>query len=234
MFKYRPLIGVTEPDNGGKLSWWCIRLAISMAGGKAIKLTPTKPQEHLRLDGLVIAGGVDINPRLYGTPAVLTENYDYKRDALEQYWFQQLYASGKPILGICRGAQMINICLGGDLYASIRLICEEAKYPRTILSKVFARKPVAILPGSRLANLIKKPICYVNSLHHQSVKNLGKGLIVTAKEHNGIVQAIEAPAYSFLLGVQWHPEYMPNSWRQRRIFRALVRAAMQQRYYRKN
>ena len=225
MVRRKPLIGVTEPIQGGHLSWWSIRTAIALAGGKAIKLTPDNPQEKSLLDGLVMAGGSDINPALYDFPAVLAEHYDDARDKLERDWFNMMYAQAKPILGICRGAQMINVCLGGSLYESIRLICEEAKYPRNILSKIFARKPVAILPNSRLANLLKSPICFVNSLHNQSIKKLGKGLIVTAKEHNGIVQAIEADDYPFLLGVQWHPEYMLNSRRQHLIFRAFVQAA---------
>jgi putative glutamine amidotransferase len=222
MARRKPLIGVTEPINKGNLSWWCIRTAIALAGGRAIKLTAAYPGKHLSLDGLVIAGGTDINPSLYGAAPVTTKHYDDERDRLEQYWFHRMYTQHKPILGICRGAQMINVCLGGTLYESIRLICEEAKYPRNILSNIFARKPIAILPSSRLANLIKKPICFVNSLHNQSIKHLGKDLIVTAKEHNGIVQAVEVPNYTFLLGVQWHPEYMLNSYRQRQLFRAFV------------
>jgi putative glutamine amidotransferase len=225
MVKSKPLIGVTEPDKGGLLSWFCIRSALYFAGAKAIKLTAAKPHTGLQLDGLIIAGGSDINPHLYNSPTALTEFYDDDRDRLEQAWFHTMYSKGKPILGICRGAQMINVCLGGDLYASIRLICEEAHYPRTIWTKVFARKPIAVLPSSCIASLVKKPICWVNSIHQQSVKNLGAGLSITAKEHNGIVQAIEAPAYPFLLGVQWHPEYMLNNGRQRRIFTAFVQAA---------
>lgn len=227
MVKRKPLIGVTEPAKGGHLSWWCIRTAIALAGGKAIKLTADKPQQAKILDGLILAGGSDINPALYGVQALFSETYDHARDKLEQDWFKIMYTEAKPILGICRGAQMINVCLEGNLYESIRLICEEAKYPRNILSKIFARKPVAILPNSRLANLLKRPICLVNSLHNQSIKKLGTGLIITAKEHNGIVQAIEADDYSFLIGVQWHPEYMLNSRRQRKLFHALVQAAAQ-------
>ena len=229
MVRPKPLIGVTEPAKGGYLSWCCIRTAVALAGGKAIKLTADKPQQAKILDGLILAGGSDINPALYGAPVVLTETYDHARDQLEQDWFKIMYTQSKPILGICRGAQMINVCLDGNLYESIRLICEEAKYPRNILSKIFARKPIAILPNSRLANLLKRPICMVNSLHNQSIKKLGTGLIITDKEHNGIVQAIEAGDNSFLVGVQWHPEYMLNSSRQRKLFKALVQAAIQDR-----
>lgn len=224
MAKRKPLIGVTEPTSGGYLSWHCIRIAVQLAGGRAIKLTADRPREAIRLDGLILAGGSDINPALYGGDTALLEEYDDVRDQLERDWFQRSYAKRIPILGICRGAQMINICLGGNLYASIQLICEEAKYPRTILSKIFARKPITVSPHTRLAAILKKPICRVNSLHHQSVNELGKGLIVSAKEHNGIIQAIEAPDYPFLLGVQWHPEYMLNSKRQRGVFKALLRA----------
>lgn len=225
MAERKPLIGVTEPCEGGNLSWWCIRAAVKLAGGKAVKLTAKNPGEALQLAGLILAGGSDINPRLYGALPLATGRYDDARDRLEQMWFWRMYSANKPILGICRGAQMINVCLGGNLYESIRLICEEAKYPRNILSNIFARKPVAILPHSRLASLLKKPICFVNSLHNQSIKRLGEKLLITAKEHNGIVQAVEGVEARFLLGVQWHPEYMLNSWRQRKIFQALVQAA---------
>lgn len=172
MVRPKPLIGVTEPAKGGYLSWCCIRTAVALAGGKAIKLTADKPQQAKILDGLILAGGSDINPALYGAPVVLTETYDHARDQLEQDWFKIMYTQSKPILGICRGAQMINVCLDGNLYESIRLICEEAKYPRNILSKIFARKPIAILPNSRLANLLKRPLVYedaedfLNAVHN--------------------------------------------------------------------
>lgn len=221
----RPLIGVTGPDRGHRLSWHCIRAAVALAGGRMVRLTPRKPRHHLPVRALIISGGGDVDPQRYGKERKHHYTYDHGRDALETAWVERAMERKLPLLGICRGAQLINVCLGGTLHLDIKLVCETAHYPDTILSKVFARKPVVLEEGSMLEAIFRCEVAMVNSLHRQSLEHIGRGLTVTAREENGIIQAVEGTdPGQFLLGVQWHPEFMLNVARQRHIFAALVRA----------
>ena len=226
MRRARPLIGVTGPAPGrGDFQWFCVALALWRAGARPLRLWADNPGFEQPLRGLVLGGGDDIEPRHYGGEDHHLTRYDPPRDAMEMGWFAQAEAQGLPVLGICRGLQMINICRGGSLYADVKLVFEEARYPVTAWGKVFYRKPVAVCAGTGLARLMRRKYVWVNSLHHQCVDRLGEGLVLGAKERNGIVQAIEAGEGAMRLGVQWHPEFMPFSWRQRRVFQELVRKA---------
>jgi putative glutamine amidotransferase len=146
---------------------------------------------------------------------------DRDRDALERDLLKKALERALPVLGICRGAQMINVVLGGDLHRELHEFYVETPQLRTVLP----RKTVEIVAGSRLAKLLGPNPCAVNALHHQAVRKLGQGVTVAACERSGIVQAIEAADYPFVIGVQWHPEYLPQHPRQRRIFEALIDAA---------
>lgn len=196
-----------------------------LAGAKMQKITPSNPAEGIKFDGIIITGGTDILPGSYGQPRKEDYPYDEARDALERTWI--LYALEKriPLFGICRGAQLTNICKGGTLHMDIRLVCESARYPEGMFAKIFYRKPVVLKNGSWLARHFRDEAIMVNSLHRQSLSKIGKGLTVTAWEENSIVQAVESDDPNhFLLGVQWHPEFMLLSARQRGVFKAFVRA----------
>ena len=125
------------------------------------------------------------------------------------------------MLGICRGAQLINVAHGGDLFADLRPMRVQTGNRRLILP----RKTLNIRRGSRLAKLIGQPQTRINSLHHQAVRRVGRGLQVSGRDLDGIVQAIEKPGRGFLIGTQWHPEYIPQRGTQRRLFKELVREA---------
>jgi putative glutamine amidotransferase len=224
--KKAPLIGVTGADLNHHLSWWFIAANLRLAGARMLCISPKHPHYNTPLDGLIVSGGRDIDPVLYGKQPKTNYFYDRERDTLEMTWINHALENRIPLLGICRGAQMLNVCLGGTLYMDIKLVCETAKYPNTVWSKVFARKPVAIREGSALHTLVGREAARVNSLHRQSLENIGKGLTVTAWEENRIVQAVEGEEYgNFLIGVQWHPEFMIHSRTQRRFFRRLVAEA---------
>lgn len=150
-----------------------------------------------------------------------TAKQDFDRDRLELGLLAQAVAQGVPVLGICRGGQLINIYFGGSLHQDIAGFYIEHPALRTIR----ARKLVEIEPLSRLADLTEKRWLRVNSLHHQSVKRVGQGLRVVARELSGIVQAIEHTTLPFVIGVQWHPEFLPMHPEQRRLFSRLVREA---------
>jgi putative glutamine amidotransferase len=146
---------------------------------------------------------------------------DPSRDELEQRLLATAITRDIPILGICRGAQLLNVHLGGTLYPEVREFYVEVPHLRTLLP----RRRVSAERGSHLASIVGTTRLMVNALHHQAVKTLGKGLAVVARDEGGVIQAIEQPRHPFRIGVQWHPEYIPQHPRQRALFEALVRAA---------
>lgn len=150
---------------------------------------------------------------------------DKKRDEIEFELLQDALHRGIPILGICRGAQLINVQFNGNLHQDIDTFYREV--PR--LNTIWPEKKVEIKDGSMLKSVLKASKVWVNALHHQAVDHVGDSLQIVAKEETGIAQAIEHTEHPFLLGVQWHPEYMPQIPQQRNIFKELVERAAEGR-----
>lgn len=254
--KKRPMIGVCGPDDGGTFSWICMALSIWIAGGKPKRIRPEKPAGMDQLDGLVLGGGADIEPKKYGqerrVKAFLAKNkrtifewilsiiffpfywlfryfqhtkkypVDPERDKLEFGLLKKALEQKKPVLGICRGMQLINVHFGGSLHQDISGFY--AEQPQT--ATIFPKKRITITPGSKMERLLQTSICNVNGLHNQAINKLGKGLQKTAKElQSDVWQALEHTEYPFVIGVQWHPEYLIQIARQRNIFKELVRQA---------
>lgn len=218
----RPLIGVTASARRGRHMWWLNRLALGRAGARARLITASRPFPVERLDGLVIGGGDDIEGALYGlAEAEPTVRIDPERDALELRALEWAAGSDLPVLGICRGSQMINVHRGGSLHSDIHEVYLEAPRLRTVLP----RKRVSLEPGSRLRAILGEDSCRVNALHHQSVDRAGRGVRLVAHDEAGIVQGLEVPACRFMVGVQWHPEWLVFDRHQQALFRALVQAA---------
>jgi len=217
----RPLIGVTTSRRGGWRNYLFHRLALYRVGAQAVRLVAGDAPPADRLDGLVIGGGDDIGAELYGGRVLPDVRIDPERDKLELQLLETALPQGLPVLGICRGSQMINIALGGSLHTDIYEVYVQAPRMRTVLP----RKTVKIVEGSRLDRILRCNPCQVNALHHQSVDRLGRGLRVVAEDEAGVVQATEGTGAPFLLGVQWHPELLPFRASQQRIFAALVEAA---------
>jgi putative glutamine amidotransferase len=211
----RPLIGVTTSRRGGWRSYLMHRLALRRAGAKAMRIVSGDAVACEDLDGLVIGGGDDIGAELYGGQVLPDVRIDPERDKLELKLLEWALPQGLPILGICRGSQMINVALGGTLHTDIHAVYVEAPRMRTVLPK----KTVHIAEGSRLDCILACNPCRVNALHHQSVDRVGRGLEI------GIVQATEGTGPNFLIGVQWHPELLVFRKPQQRIFAALAEAA---------
>ena len=151
---------------------------------------------------------------------------DVARDDLEFTLLAQAVRRSMPVMGICRGMQLINTYFGGTLHADI----EEFYEGEPVVNSIFPAKIVALAHDSRLAIILNRHRERVNALHHQAVDKLGTNLRAVAHEHpHGIVQAFESNnGYSFMLGVQWHPEYLPQKRSQVRLFEALVKAAQYQ------
>ncbi|WP_421718212.1 gamma-glutamyl-gamma-aminobutyrate hydrolase family protein [Algiphilus sp.] len=224
----RPLINITGGDSRLPWGWWFARAAVCAHGGTPLRITPTRPHNARTLDGLIVGGGDDIDPALYsgddsGAPAA-----DPARDRLELALLQQALDSGVPIIGICRGAQLLNVALGGSLYPDIRQRRRYTSNRRSVLPS----KKAALRRGSRLARILGRNPVPINSLHHQAVHRLGRGLRTVARDADGITQGIECRGSSLIIGVQWHPEYLPQQRAQRRLIGLLVRRARRHRQQR--
>ena len=219
-------IGVTGPDHGGFLAWNFTKFMLFLSEAVAVRITPSHQVDLSTLDGVVIGGGSDIDPKLYGQKRDnRTVNIDHKRDKLEWQVIDTLYKRKVPIMGICRGMQMINVYFGGTLNQHVHDLDLQYTHQKSPLP----HKIVYIKPHTLLYKILKVRKCEVNSIHHQAVEKTGKGLQVCATDENRLIQAIEHTKYPFLLGVQWHPEYMPQSTLQRRLFKALVDQAKKKR-----
>lgn len=212
-------IGVTGPDHGGFMAWNFTKFALFLAEATAVRITPSHPVDPATLDGLIIGGGSDIDPKLYGEKRHRrTVHIDHKRDKMEWRLLEKLYPRKIPLFGICRGMQMLNVFLGGTLNQNIH----DLDLPFSHEKSPLPHKIVEIVPHTKLHRILGVDKCEVNSIHHQAVEKLGKGIVVNARDSNKIIQGIEHTLHPFLMGVQWHPEYMPQSALQRRLFKAIV------------
>ncbi len=221
----RPVIGVTTSAHGGRLLWLFNALAVRRAGGCPVRLTSRRAGDAGRLDGLIIGGGDDLDARLYGGDVHLGVRIDPERDALEYRMLAQARARDLPVLGICRGAQLLNVFLGGTLHGDIYAAYANLPRQRALLP----RKRIHVLPGTRLHAVLGLSRVRVNSLHHQAIDRVAAPLAVAACDRHGIIQAVDIEAGTFTLGVQWHPEFLVFNRPQQRLFRALVRAARDHR-----
>lgn len=186
------------------------RLALRDAGLEIVDLTPATPTVDLAsLSGLVLSGGSDISPTHYQHAVAGTREPDPERDEFELRLAREALAAGMPVFAICRGMQLLNVVLGGTLHQDIGA------------DHKLVTHPVEIVPGTRLHAILGASI-ETNSRHHQAVAELAPGLIRTATAPDGTVEGIEKPGDAFVLGVQWHPEDLPD----RRLFEAFREAVL--------
>ena len=180
-----------------------------------------------RVDGLILSGGGDVDPACYGEEAIpAVGGVDGERDHTEVTLARWALAERKPLFGICRGLQLLNVACGGALYQDVSQhdgAMQHAYYPN--YPHDFLAHTVSIAPGSRLAAILGAETAQVNSLHHQACRIVAPGLAVTAYAPDGIIEAIEVPDHPFALAVQWHPEALPAMAESRALFGALVAAA---------
>lgn len=190
-------------------------------------VTPLSPASR-PFDALVLGGGVDVDPARYGE-ALLADGgveVDAERDAIDFRLFDEARRSGAPVLGICRGLQVVNVALGGTL---VQDIPTERPSPvvhaRSKAEKTRRDHSVTIAPGTRLAAIAGVPEASVNSRHHQAIGRLAPGLAVSALAPDGLPEAVEETGADWLIAVQWHPENLGGDPVSGRIFSEFLRAA---------
>ena len=178
------------------------------------------------LHGLVLTGGGDIDPNMYdGTISHEISEVDPRKDLTEFDLFNLAFNKNVPILGICRGVQLINVALDGTLYQDIPSLVKMASNHKPDFPYDSTSHQVRIEPDTRLYKALGESRIWVNSIHHQAIKLHGKGLLVNAKSNDGIIEGIEHPTKKWVVGVQWHPELIYQTDKiQAKLFKAFVDA----------
>jgi gamma-glutamyl-gamma-aminobutyrate hydrolase PuuD len=197
------------------------RRALQAAGLEPVTLEPDTGGSLESLSGLVLTGGTDVDPALYGaTPLPETDQPDRKRDDFESLLLRSALARDVPVLAICRGLQLFNVVCGGTL---IQHLPGTEKHKRRT-----GGEPVhEVVAEGRMAEVFGATQVPVNSRHHQAIDRLGDGMVITARDpEDGVIEGFDYPGARFALGVQWHPEDMVADEHQRRLFEAFAASLM--------
>lgn len=220
--------GTLRPLYGNNQSY--VR-AVLRAGGAPLLIPPAEPSVlaaiAVRLDGVLLSGGGDVDSHTYGEePLPQCQPPEEERDAMEMFFIRSALERRKPLLGICRGIQLLAVVRGGSLYQDIPSQYDRPlRHDHTGAARDVVAHAIQIDPDSQFAAIVGTTSDGVNSFHHQALRTPGNGVRVVATAEDGIVEAAEMPDYPFVIAVQWHPEAMsddnPTS---QRLFAAFVAA----------
>jgi len=241
---YHPIIGITgarhefvsrdcAPNLFGVVSSDDYAEAVAASGAAPVVIPYVHATESIarladKLDGVVLGGGEDPDPTLYGQPprrglaTVIRE-----RDDMELQLIHRMLEQGKPILGICRGIQILNVAFGGSLWQDLAREWSGTIQHHQRAARTHTSHKVTVAADSHLCKILGQEELFCNSFHHQAVRQLGEGLQAVAWDEEGLIEAVEHPGHPFVVGIQWHPE---NLWRVSEpamaVFRALIEAAV--------
>lgn len=240
----RPVIGiparsVVDSANGFRYSGIPLTYSSNLerAGGAPILIplhlsAETLKAIYARIDGLLLAGGVDVHPKEFGEEIMpYCGEIDTARDETELNVTRWALADGRPIFGICRGIQMLNVAAGGSLFQDIPSQIETKQNHSYIPGDPYNLRahPIELEPTSRVAQWLGTSTIQVNSLHHQAVKQIAPGLRVIGRAPDGVIEALESESDQFRVGVQWHPELLEDDARMLNLFKAFVESAREYR-----
>lgn len=234
----RPIIGLTSYLEQAQTGVWDVPAsflpkiyfeAVTDAGGIAVLLPPQPVDSEIAsaliqgLDGVILTGGKDVDAARYGQESHPTADVPRKdRDAFEDALLRAAIEQNVPFLGICRGAQVLNVTLGGTIIQHLPDVIGSKRYSAG--GGVFLVNDVAIEPDTKLAALLGGDASVaVKSYHHQAIDKLADGLIVSGRSDDGVIQAVELPSVDFGVAVQWHPE--EDAKQDARLFEGIVSAA---------
>jgi putative glutamine amidotransferase len=239
----RPIIGITcSRTPGGRWGDYSLgqfldyvyeaySRSVALCGGAPLLLPVVLENEIAaalveRLDGLILAGGPDVHPRLYGEEvAPGLGPVDFDADRLQIALAKSAVEHDLPLLGICRGIQVLNVALGGTLHQDLKASPSTISHTQTA-DRGVASHTVSVAAGTRLHRIVRQKSIWVNSHHHQAIKDPAPGLAISATAGDGIIEAVELPEHPFALAVQWHPEGMAgHDLYAKRLFKAFVAAA---------
>jgi putative glutamine amidotransferase len=231
----RPAIGVTIGYDQRRTGMYLLRQdyvrSVEKAGGLPLVLAPGRPSDApeliARLAGLVMSGGSDVDPALYGEPRhPKVTQVVRERDEFELALAREALQQDLPLLAICRGHQVLNVATGGTLIQDIPFQLPRAVDHDPERERWETAHEVLVLPGTKLRALLGRDRVAVNSFHHQAVKDLGRSLLVSARSAvDDVIEGIEATDRRFVLGVQWHPE---GFWNQEESFHPLFEALVRE------
>lgn len=230
----KPLVGIgsdvhTTPGERDRAFVYMTYVEALRRAGALPVLIPPQPENARdlveQLDGIVLAGGFDCDPSLYGEERhESVETMDKRREGNDFTLAKVARERGIPTLGICLGLQMMNVAAGGtlmqDINSAMETEIEHASEPEDR-----GRHDVIIEQGTQLATILRDRELNVNSSHHQAIKDVGNGLRITAHAPDGVVEGLEDPSLPFYVGVQWHPEDMPGEDSASKLFAAFLAAA---------
>lgn len=210
-------IGISGPRRRGPAQR-LITLALRLQGARTHYIRPGARVNVSLLDGLVLSGGTHVQPALYGQQPMVTADYDKRRDETDQRLLVEAETLNLPVLGICRGAQLINVHRGGSLCQNVTPLRQNTRHRPLLLPL----QTVKVVDHTRLSQIMQAPVIGANRIHSQAIKKLGQDLRVVAVDNDLFVQAIENTRGQWLMGLQWHPEYLLYHSGHRRIFRHFV------------